>query len=77
MKLALTTASGVRMVNWISKLKGETGPGAPNDALVSGEITDAKIREMRKDPRYKTYSPKHDPDYRARVDNLAKQHQGS
>ncbi|MGB3626022.1 MAG: hypothetical protein WA989_09340 [Henriciella sp.] len=76
MKLQLETASGIKYLNYVAGLKAEQGPGVPGDPLFSGEITRDKIRKMRQDPRFDTTSREHDPDYRKRVDELARQVMG-
>lgn len=72
LELALETAQGVRLINYMAKLGKEEGPGVPGDVQVSGQITAEKIREMRKDPRADTRSQKYDPAFRKRLDDMAK-----
>lgn len=73
LELHLDTAAGVQLINYMAKLGKETGTGVPGDVQVSGEITADKIREMRKDRKYRTTNKEYDPAYRARVDALAQQ----
>jgi hypothetical protein len=75
--LHLMTASGVKVLNWISTLTKETGTGAPGEGLGSGAPTKESVRERRRDPRNSSTSPKYDPEFRRRTDEMAKQVSGS
>lgn len=70
-QLVMTTAAGVELLEFMRKSGQETGVDFDGEATSGGRIDEKKLTEMRKDPRYRTDSPKHDPAYRKEVDALS------
>jgi len=71
-QLIMATANGVALIEKMRAMTKETGIDTSGDGSSAGGMSEEKIREMRADPRYRTSSAAHDPDYRADVDAKAK-----
>lgn len=72
-----STAEGVILIEHLMKGRQEQGMGENRGAGQGGGITKADITERRKDPRYRTDSPKYDKAFRRETDRLARELDGA